>query len=68
MFKIALILKEQKILIQSFLVRLVEKFFEFYLLVIGSFFLLIAAHFSPNNYFELKLIVLNHLYTGSKLF
>ena len=37
--KIALILKEQKILIQSFLFRLVEKFLEFYMLVTGSFFL-----------------------------
>ena len=66
---ISLILKGQKILFLSFLVRLGETFLESYLLLIGLFFLdgrhtnkmLIKVHLLPNNYFELKSIVLNHI-------
>ena len=36
---IVLVLKGQKVLLQSFLVRLSENFLEFYLLFIGLFFL-----------------------------
>ena len=56
------------VLFQNFLVRLGENFLKFYLLLIGLFFLdgndkkkLTAVH-PPNNYPELKLIVLNHTY------
>ena len=58
------------------MVRLGENVLECYLLLIGLFFflmekinkILIAAYFSPNNYFELKLRVLDQGKTGSKLF
>ena len=65
MSSIALLLKGQKISFWSFLVRLQENL-QFYLLLIGLHFLhgkdkqiLDNSPFSTNNYFELKLIVLN---------
>ena len=67
MSNIAPILKGQKILLLRFLVKLGEKFLEFYLLLIGLFFvdrkdkhkISITVHFPPNNYFELKSIFWN---------
>ena len=65
----AVVLKGHKILFQSFLVRSGEKVLEFYLLLIGLFFLkgkdkqksLSTVYFPPNSYFNLKSIVLNHI-------
>ena len=67
MSNIVPILKGQKILLRRFLVKLGEKFLEFYLLLIGLFFvdrkdkhkISITVHFPPNNYFELKSIFWN---------
>ena len=76
MSNIAIVLKGQKIFFLIFMVRLGENVLECYLLLIGLFFflmekinkILIAVYFSPNNYFELKLRVLDQGKTGSKLF
>ena len=58
---IALVLKRQEILFRSFLVLLAFNWFIFSWRKRQTNKISITVHFSPNNYFELKLIVLNNV-------